>query len=140
MPVRYRILGADKATREPIEVTIVASSEAAARADAEARGLIPIGIESLGEPGGANRPEPVSVRIDHWPVILIERTAKRWKALAAASAVLICAGIILIAWAATDDPRALTDPALSVFIGATLAGLGFVVLVFSRIGAWWYHG
>lgn len=140
MSVRYRILGADKASHEPVEITIIASDEATARADAAARGLIPLGVEVLGETASAQRAAPVSVRIDHWPVLLIERTAKRWKSLVAISAILICAGLLLIAWAAMRDPRNLTDPALSVIIGAAAAGLGLFMLVFARLGAWWYHG
>ena len=68
------------------------------------------------------------------PVQVIEKTARRWKALRAMGWLLICVGVVvLFAELAADDSR-------GVAVGWWIAAAGVACLWLGRAGAWWYHG
>lgn len=67
--------------------------------------------------------------------VLIERTAKRFKALKVGGACLSCLGLVLIV-----SLGAALESYASIAAGAAVFIAGMVMFVAARIGAWWYHG
>ncbi len=67
------------------------------------------------------------------PVQVIEKTARRWKALRAMGWLLVVVGVLLLVaeWAG-DDSR-------GVAVGWWIAAAGVACLWLGRAGAWWYH-
>jgi hypothetical protein len=125
--MRYRIFGQDESTRRPIELTIDAPDEPAARGDAKARGVIISRIEPEG-------------RAPREHVQLIELTAKRWKFLFAVSAVVFTLSLILAIYFLMRTPRTLAHPPLSAILFSALAAVGLLGLFAARLAAWWHHG
>jgi hypothetical protein len=127
--VRYRVLGTDESSRAPVDLTIEAKDEPAARRDAARRSII---VREVRE---APAPEPRPA-----PLILIERTAKRWKAMMALALLVFIAGTALAAWLLLRSPRALAHPSPAAWAALGAATLGLAGLLLARLGAWWHHG
>lgn len=147
--MRFRVIGQDDSTRKPIELTLDAPDEPAARRDAESRAIIIKSIEALAPPPGlAPAPgalqqaphQPVLVRIEPGHVQLIELTAKRWKLLFAASSIALLGGLVWGSWALFRTPQTLARPPLTAWLAGVLAALGLVGILAARLGAWWKHG
>lgn len=153
--MRYRVIGVDAKTKKPIEMVIEAADEAAARADAGARGMGVERVEAAGPPvevtaaartpflaGGApEQPrEPVVVRLEAGQVVLVELTGKRWKGLLLVSLAVMVVGVMVGGWFVMRDPRSLAHPPVTAWIGGVVALVGFVGVVTARVGAWWGHG
>lgn len=153
--MRYRIIGQDPDTGTSIDLIVDAPSAQKAQAIAEARKIKVQRIEP--EPDAPPPPtsltesktdadddndkkEPVLVRIEPGYVQTIERTGKNWKALLLLGSLLLLGGLTSCGWAMLSDPRALTSPPLLAWIGGSIALTGFVIFLFGRFGAWWFHG
>lgn len=68
---------------------------------------------------------------------VIEQTAKRWKLLQLIGAVICIAsfiGIVLLCGGANPDKYGAV-----LAVNYVLFGIGFLVAVVGRAGAWWYH-
>ncbi len=130
--MRYRVIGTDAKSKKPIEMVIDAADEAAARADAAARG---VAVERI-----STSAEPVVVRIEPGHVQLIELTAKKWKGLLLASLAVMAIGVVIGGWFLLRDPRSLAHPPAAAWVGGVLAVIGLAGVVVARVGAWWGHG
>lgn len=136
--MRYRITGIDASSTKPVEIVIDAADEAAARADASRRGIRAERVERDLDPGP--RSEPVLVRLEPGQTVLVELTAKRWKALLMISLLLLTLGVLFGGYAVLRDPRSLSHPPLLAWIGGAIALIGLFGVLVARLGAWWKHG
>jgi len=65
--------------------------------------------------------------------VTIEKTGKKWKKFLLLSGLICIIGAILLM-------AGLNSSAGEVAVGIILLFGGFIGLITSRIGAWWYHG
>lgn len=139
--MRFRIVGTDAATNKPVELTLDAADEAAARAEASKRKVIAVRVEPAPDAASpARSPEPLLVRIEPGHVQLIERTAKRWKGLLLVSLLVLTFGAVIGGYFLLRSPRSLAHPPALAWIGGAAALIGLMGVVIARLGAWWHHG
>lgn len=65
-----------------------------------------------------------------------ERTGKRWKFLQLIAVLLLITSITWTWSALSADPKPAEPPAVPILLGV----LGLPLLLFARLGAWWFHG
>ncbi len=68
------------------------------------------------------------------PVVVIERTSKKWKGLKFLGVSLIILGLIAFCFGFSGKSES------PVALGSLVVLAGFGCLWSARIGAWWYHG
>ena len=66
------------------------------------------------------------------PVQTIEKTSKSWKAL------MLLAGLIMLGGCAATFAGHGDEHVMKG--GALVFGVGLLLMIYSKIGAWWHHG
>jgi hypothetical protein len=79
-------------------------------------------------------------------IYTIEQTGKRWKGIQAAGCLgslagigMVIAGTTIIRQAGSHAPANIVLSNLSV-VGILFVLVGFCVITFGQLGAWWFHG
>lgn len=134
--MRFRVIGHDVSSGQPLEALLDASSTQVARRRAAELGLKADSITSA-QP---QAPDPVLVRLEPGYVQTIEQTGKTWKALLLASLMLLTLGVGACSWSVMRDPDVIRSPSIVAIVGATLGLAGLVGVLIARVGAWWWHG
>jgi hypothetical protein len=68
--------------------------------------------------------------------LLIEKTSKKWKAIQALGAGIMCLGVVsCVAGISSPDKSEFT----AMFMAACFL-IGLVLYIRGRVGAWWHHG
>lgn len=150
--MQFRITGIERETGRRVEFILDAADEAAVRVEADRRGIrdsriergeAPDPAESAAPPDPLRAPsqaEPVLVRMEPGYVQTIQLTGKGWKGLMAFALVLFLAGMAVSGWLVMGSPRQLSHPSVLLVISLLTSGIGMVLLLVARLGAWWHHG
>ncbi|MFH0981679.1 MAG: hypothetical protein V2A79_09090 [Planctomycetota bacterium] len=145
--MRFRVIGLERGTGDPVDITFDAPTPSAAEEKANRMGVMVERID-LTETALAPLPPPPTQAAPTAPsgrplvvrpvptVQTIEKTGKIWKAIQLLSACAMIIGIPMVCSSVSSGPSA-SPPSP---VGILLALLGFLGVIVGRVGAWWYHG